>query len=54
MENTKTIILEGTEFTIESILFEGDQLTYIHYRNADGKLRSQLVLAGFEYVTKNI
>lgn len=51
MESTNTKVLEGKNFMVQSFVYEGVQLTYINYRGTDGTLKSELVLAGFEYVT---
>lgn len=45
--------IKGTEFTITTEVYEGEQLTYINYRDENGKLQSKLILPGFEYTIQN-
>ena len=52
MENIKKVI-KGTDVTITTEIFEGEQLSYINYRDENGKLQSKLILPGFEYTIKN-
>lgn len=54
MENSKIKReIKGTEITISVEIFEGEQLSYINYRDENGKLQSKLILPGFEYTIKN-